>query len=137
MLKNFHKLIASEDFKGISETELKEYISDTRLKVNEDPVFEAVVTWVKHDVENRKSSFDSLMENIKLSNCSPGFLRDTVRNELLMKTATCLELLANNALNCYASYYPLQQGWARGDNSGDNTHIAAYEDQCLTLRDGE
>ena len=135
MLENFPKLTATEDFKGISETELKEYISDKRLNVSsEDPVFEALVTWVTHDVEKRKSRFESLIENIKLSNCSPSFLKNSVRQEPLMQSVNCLNLLADAVL-CYAPCHPY--GTARRDNNGSNTLIAVYEDKCLTLRDGE
>ncbi len=137
MLENFPKLITTKDFKGMSETKLKEYISDKRLNVSsEDPVFEALLTWVKHDVENRKSRFDNLVENIKLSNCSPNFLRDTVRKEPLMQSMNCLNLLADVGM-FYASFHTHQQGTGRRDYSGDNTLIAVYEDQCFTLRDGE
>ncbi len=137
MIKNFQELTASDDFKGMSEAELKEYISDKRLNVeNEDAVFEALVTWVTHDVENRKSRFDSLMENIKLAHCSPSFLRDSVRKEPLMKSMRCMELLAD-AMSSFLSTHPQQRGTARRDHSGGNTLIAVYEDQCLTLRDGE
>ena len=137
MLENFPKLIATEDFKGMSETELKEYVSDKRLNVSsEDPVFEALVTWVQHNVENRKSRFDNLMENIKLSNCSPNFLRNTVRKEPVMQSVNCLNLLADALVSCDPSH-PHQHGTARRDYSGDSTLIAVYEDQCLTLRDGE
>ncbi len=135
MLDNFQKVTATNDFKGMTEMELKEYISDKRLNVaNEDPVFEALVTWVTHDEENRKSRFDSLMENVKLSHCSPSFLRDTVRP--LMKSTRCLELLSD-ALLCYTPSFPHQAGTARRDYGGGNTLVAVYEDHCWTLKDGE
>ena len=56
MLENFLKLTTTDDFKGMSETALKKYIGDKRLKAeNADPVFEALVNWVTQDLENRKS----------------------------------------------------------------------------------
>ena len=137
MLENFQELTTTKDFKDMSETELKEYMSDKRLNVeNEDPVFEALVTWVTHDVENRKSRFDSLIENVKLSNCSASFLKDTVRREPLMKSVRCLEHLADGLLS-YASTHPQQAGIARRDHSGGNTLVAVYEDHCWTLKDGD
>ncbi len=45
------------------ETELHQYISHKRC---EDPVYEAVMTRVKRDVEKRKSRLAGLMENVKL-----------------------------------------------------------------------
>ncbi len=137
MLENFQELTASDDFKSMFEIELKEYISDQRMNVeNEDPVFEALVTWVTHDVDSRKSRFDSLMENVRLSHCSPSFLRDTVRKEPLMATVVCLKALAD-ALSYFVSYNPQQAGTARRDHSEGNILIAICEDQCLTLRERE
>ncbi len=137
MLENFERVTATEDFSSMSETELKKYISNKQLNVeNEDPVFEALVTWVTHDVKNRKSRFDSLIENVKLSHCSPSFLRDTVRKEPLMASVACLQLLAD-ALSYFISFHPQQPGIVRRDHSGGNILIAVYEDLCLTLRDGE
>ncbi len=137
MLKKFQHVAVTDSFKEMAETEVQQYISDNRLNVsNEDPVFEALVIWVKHDLENRKSMFGSLVENIKLSNCSPSFLKNTVRKEPLMTSVDCLKLLAD-ALLCYTSSHPHQDGTPRHGYSGDNTLIAVYEDQCLTLRDDE
>ncbi len=137
MLERFQQIAVTDCFKEMSETEIQQYIGDKRLDVaSENPVYEALVTWVKHDVENRKSRFDSLMENVKLSNCSLTFLKNTVRKEPLMTSVACLKLLAD-ALICYTSYHPHQDGTPRQGYSGDNTLIAVYEDQCLTLRDGE
>ncbi len=93
-------------------------------------MFEAVVTWVSHDVENRKSRFDSLMENVKLSRCSPSFLRDIVREEPLMQSMKCLNLLADAALGCGTS----QPEQADLDY---NTLVAVYADNAYILKGGE
>ena len=137
MLKNFQDLTRTDAFKEMPKTELEEYIRDEGLNIaSEDPVFEAVVTWVKHDVENRKSSFDSLMDNITLSHCSPGFLEDVVKKEPLMNTMAGWQNLAN-ALGSYllkcSKYLSVQHGMARQGYSEYSQLIAIFEDDYWTL----
>ena len=140
MLEKFQDISQLNSFKTLSETELQEYIQDEGLNVaSEDPVFEAVVTWVRHDVENRKFRFENLLESVKLSHCSAPFLGEVVAKEPLMRTVDCLELLAK-ALYHHVPTEPLQQGTARRgymQKHTRNTLIAIYEDQYWTLNDGE
>ena len=140
MLGKFQEVSQLDSFKKMPKNELQEYIRDEGLNVaSDDPVFEAVVTWVGHDVENRKSSFENLIENVKLSSCTPRFLGEVVKNEPLMGTANCLRHLAE-ALYHHLPSHLGQQGTARRGFSGlnmANTLIAVYEDQYWTLKDGE
>ena len=137
MLEKFQDLTGTDAFNEMPETELREYIRDDGLNVaNEDPVFEAVVTWVRHNVENRKSSFENLMENITLSHCSPSFLGNVVRIEPLINTAKFLQELARGLYH-HASLSPLQRGTARKGHRNFNSVMAIFEDHCWTLEDGE
>ena len=114
MTEKFQEVSKMAAFREMSETDLQVYIGSDRLNVaNENPVFEAVVTWVRHDVENRKSSFENLMKNIKLSHCSQQFLGEVVRNEELMKTADCLQHLLD-AMHHHTTSPQHQSGTARG-----------------------
>ncbi len=131
---NFQRVSQVDAFMEMPETDLQECIEDEALNVSsEDPVFEAVVTWVRHDVENRKSSFENLMENINLSRCSPQFLGEVVRKEPLMETMKCFRSLSD-ALYDHVTC-PGQKGTGR-KGYGDRL-LAVYEDQCWILRDGE
>ncbi len=53
---------------------------------NEDPVFEAIVTWIKYDMGFRKDKFQSFLHGVQLSHCSIKYLKNTVGNEPLMQT---------------------------------------------------
>ncbi len=118
MTEKFQEVSKMDAFREMSETDLQVYIGSDRLNVaNENPVFEAVVTWVRHDVENRKSSFDNLMKNVKLSHCSQQFLGEIVRTEPLMKTGDCLQRLLD-AMHHHTTSPQHQSGTAR---SGYNT----------------
>ncbi len=113
MLGSFQEVYKLNAFLKMSEIDLQDYISDERLNVaNENPVFEAVVTWVKYEMENRGSSFENLMENVILSNCSLQFLGEVVRKEQLMETGKCFQHFFD-ALYHHATS-PKESGTARG-----------------------
>ena len=143
MLEKFQEVSQLDSFKKMPKNELEEYIRDDGLNIaSDDPVFEAVVTWVTHDMEKRKSSFENLIENVKLSSCTPRFLGEDVKNEPLMGSSNCLKYLAE-ALYHHVPSHLGQRGTARrGFNmfSGGNvanTLIAVYADKFWTLKDGE
>ncbi len=134
MLQNFQTLSKLNAFNEMSETDLQDYISNERLNVaNENPVFEAVVSWVRHDVENRKSSFENLMKHVKLSHCSKHFLGEVVRKEPLMETGKCFQHLSD-ALYQHMTL-PRESGIGRIGYY--NMLIAVYDDSVYTLKDGE
>ncbi len=94
MTGNFERVVASKAFLEWSVSELQEYLQEDCLDVeNENPVFEAVITWVKHDEATRKASFSRLAENLRLSHCSSVFLKEVVAKEPLMES--CHKLLVN------------------------------------------
>ncbi len=135
MLDNFQAIITTSAFKELPETEVHtevkyisdkvitevhtevKYISDKDLNVaSEDPVFEAVVTWSRHDMENRKDKFEKLLENVTLLHCSLKFLGDVVMEEPLVKAGTNNCLNVAKALHQHASSPSLQMGTARGSD---------------------
>ncbi len=141
MLEKFQDIKETDSFKELSDTELLEYISDDGLNVsNDNPVFEAVVNWVRHDVDNRKARFKNLMNCVTLLHCSLDFLRDTVRTEPLMKIWECYEDLAD-VLCQQAESTSLQRGKARrgftGGRNLPNTLVAACDNEIYILRDRE
>ncbi len=133
MTEHFQEVSKHDALKQMSQTDLQDYIGDERLNVaNENPVFEAVVTWVRHDVEKRKSSFENLMKNVNLSHCSKQFLSDVVRTEELMQTAICLRHLSD-AMSHHMTY-PLQFDTARIGYYIYFTVIAVYDDNAHTFK---
>ncbi len=140
MLSEFPEVIETGAFKEMSEAELVQYIEDDGLNVaNEDPVFEALVTWIRHDLENRKFRFESLLDHVTLSHCSLEFLRDTVRKEpLIVNIEGFYEHLAE-AFCLHATMIPLQSGTPRKGYTGKyttlNSLIAVCDDRCWVLQD--
>ncbi len=141
MLREFQEFIKTDTFKEMSEADLIQYIEDEQLNAaNEDPVFEAVVTWVRHDAENRKSSFENLLKHVALSQCSLEFLDHTVRREPLMMIMGCYERLAE-ALCQHARSVTLKTGTPRKGYTGkatqENSLLAVREDCWWVLKDTE
>ncbi len=133
MLDNFLDITKTDAFKVLSETELKEYIGDNNLNVaSEDPIFESLVTWVKHDIDNRKVKFEALLDHVTLSHCSLDFLKDTVLQEPLMESVNGLRHVATALANQAASP-SLQLGIPRRHNS----LLAICKDHCWVLREGD
>ena len=144
MLDQFQDIITTNAFKELTETEVQEYISDKDLNVaSEDPVFEAVVTWVRHDMENRKDKFEKLLKNVTLLHCSLRFLGDVVMEEPLVSTGGCFQYVAK-ALQQHASSPSLQMGTARGHGGQagtqagtNNALLAVCGDQYYIWREEE
>ena len=75
MLAEFSSVAFTDHFKQLSCNELVELVKDDDLQVtNEDVVFESVLGWVRHDVDNRKSSLETVMEYVRLPFCSSDYL---------------------------------------------------------------
>ncbi len=137
MLDNFQDTIATSAFKELSETEVQKYISDKDLNVaNEDPVFEAVVTWVRHDMKNRKDRFENLLDHVALSHCSLDFLKDVAMQEPLMQNFSCFQAVAK-ALASHASSQSLHHGTPRKVQHNDNSLVAICGGWWYVLREGE
>ena len=138
MLEKFEEVSHLDSFKEMPQPELQVYIRDERLNIaSQDPVFEAVVTWVRHDMKNRKRSFERLIKIVKLSHCTPRFLGEVVKREPLMKTVKCMEHLADAMYQHITTL--VQHGTARRGSNQSRTLrlIAIHQDEYWTLKDGE
>ncbi len=94
MHENFHEVVSGSGFLEMRMDEIIEYASSEDLAVtNENPVYQAVVRWVMHDVKARRDHFPSLLKYVRLSFCSPEFLRDVVAVDSLMENLPCKNLL--------------------------------------------
>ncbi len=84
-----------------------DYIQNENLKIpTEDPVFEAVVSWVNHQPHERESSFSRLMAHVRLRNCSPHYLTQVVSKEPLMDNHECQKILVSALVHHTAAAFP-------------------------------
>ena len=93
ILFEFKTVAFMEEFKELSCTELIEFIKDDDVNVEyEDIVNEAVLDWVRHDLDNRKSSFEDILEHVRLPYCRSNYLR-YIKNTGDLLTPRCFEYL--------------------------------------------
>ncbi|CAL1267914.1 unnamed protein product [Larinioides sclopetarius] len=92
---NFRKIIVEDEFVSISAKHLEEIISSEDLFVdNEVEVYEAVMVWVKHDVNKRKDLLPKLLSKVRLPLLPLAYLRMYVESDsLVRKNLECRDLL--------------------------------------------
>ena len=94
VIQSEFKIVAlKEEFKELSCKELIEFIKDDDVNVeDEDIVFDAVLGWVRHDLDNRKSSFQTIIEHVRLPYCTSNYLRH-IKDTYDLFTPKCYEYL--------------------------------------------
>ncbi len=99
MVSKFKEVVKGPEFKAMTEKEVIQYVQSEKLKLpNEDPVYDAVVAWVRHDIESRRSCFLNLLKHVRLRYCSPQHLHEVVSKDELMDTLECQKQLSAAAL---------------------------------------
>ena len=94
MMRSEFRIVAfTDDFKELSYNEVIECIRDDEVNVtSEDIVFDAIVGWVQHDLENRRSLLEAIMEHIRLPYCTSDYLRH-MKEAYHLLTPKCFEYL--------------------------------------------
>ena len=94
-LQHFAAVVKSEDFKALDFEKVKQLISHDEIIVSkEEEVYEAVVTWVKHDLPSRECLFPELFKCVRLFSMSKYSLREILRaEELVIKSRNCSDIL--------------------------------------------
>ena len=78
MCGQFKSVARSEEFKHLSCDELIHLIKQNDVDVDsEDIVCESVLGWVRHDLENRRSALDTIIQYVRLPYCSSSYLWHT------------------------------------------------------------
>ena len=81
------------EFKELTCRELIEFIKDDNVNVDdEDIVFDAVLGWVRHDLDNRKSSLQTILEHVRLPYCTSNYLLH-MKDTYDLLTQKCFEYL--------------------------------------------
>nr|XP_006824624.1 PREDICTED: kelch-like protein 12 [Saccoglossus kowalevskii] len=93
--KYFSDVVQQEEFMAISKEEVQALIESNDVQlVTEEPVFAAVLSWVKHDDEKRSQYLPELLGYVRLPLLSPKYLTDVVDMEPLIKTSLeCRDLV--------------------------------------------
>lgn len=84
--QHFSEIIECEEFLSLSSQQVSKLISSDRLTVpTEEKVFECVISWVQHDLEERQKYLSILMEHVRLPLMSQDYLVQRVEEEPLLK----------------------------------------------------
>ncbi|XP_060063819.1 kelch-like protein 12 [Ylistrum balloti] len=94
-LKHFEEVLMQEEYRNLPLEQVKSLIRSDELQVNsEEPVFNAVMTWVKYDPDTRKEYLAQLLQHVRLAMLSARFITDVVDDEPLIKRChECRDLL--------------------------------------------
>ncbi|XP_053606215.1 kelch-like protein 10 [Plodia interpunctella] len=78
--QNFSRILKEcNEFKSISYDELEDILRDDELNVrNEEIVFQAVKTWVEHDLENRRKYIPSLLSCVRYGHISYKYFKSKI-----------------------------------------------------------
>ena len=66
----------------------------------ESDVYEAVIRWVKHDLEERKGHLSTVLEHVRLPLLSPVYITDTVDKQVSVKWQRWRYTVSNRYLKC-------------------------------------
>lgn len=107
ILENFVAVSKSEEFLRLGVSQIEKLISlDDVIVESEEQVYEAVISWVKHDVDNRKNDFPLLLSKVRLGCMSKYYIAGYVETEeLVTDNLECTKLLYE-AMKSYALFGP-------------------------------
>ncbi|KAL5018240.1 hypothetical protein ScPMuIL_003962 [Solemya velum] len=93
--QHFIEIVQFDEFVSLSAEHICKLISSDRLTVtSEEQVFEAVMTWVQHDMTKRKDHIAQLLENVRLPLMTQEYLVQRVEEEPLVKSdSQCKDFL--------------------------------------------
>ncbi|KAL9975137.1 hypothetical protein ACROYT_G012258 [Oculina patagonica] len=95
-VENFLAVAKSEDFRVLDSEKVKELICKDELNISEEEkAYEAVISWVKHDLPSRECLLPELLKCLRLFSMSKYNLRKTFDEELVVKNPICVRLVVN------------------------------------------
>ncbi|KAM7236681.1 hypothetical protein CapIbe_012353 [Capra ibex] len=116
-LTYFPEVAASADLKELCALELRDYLGDDGLCGEEEKVFEALMVWIKHDLQTRKRYVQELFKQVRLQYVHPAFFHHFIANDALLQSSppcqTILETAKRQVFSLYstASSTGLQPLW--------------------------
>ncbi|XP_023574540.1 kelch-like protein 38 isoform X2 [Octodon degus] len=83
----FPEVAASADLKELCALELRDYLGDDRLCGEEEKVFEALMVWVRHDLQARKCYLQELLQQVRLQYVHPAFFHHFMAGDALLQSS--------------------------------------------------
>ncbi|MCL4123292.1 UNVERIFIED_CONTAM: hypothetical protein GTU68_003602 [Idotea baltica] len=93
--EHFQDVIQNQEFVQLPVEEAAQLLASEDLNVpSEELIFQALVLWLKHDLDNRRQDMARLLSLVKLPLLSPQFLTDHIEtNSLFKENRECQELI--------------------------------------------
>ena len=94
-LKNFRQVITHCEFLDLTPKEMIDYLGDDNVNLrSEEEAFEALLKWVQHDVDERRTYMAEALRCIRLPYVSPKYLEEHIaREQLVMESIECEQLV--------------------------------------------
>ncbi|CAG9785222.1 unnamed protein product [Diatraea saccharalis] len=94
--RHFTQVCKEEEFLQLTTAELIDLIRKDELNVREErDVYNAVISWVKHDEERRHSRMEHILQEVRCQFLTPRFLTEQMNTcAVLKKVPACREYLA-------------------------------------------
>ncbi|XP_066270662.1 kelch-like protein 24 [Branchiostoma lanceolatum] len=84
-LKHFEEVCTTEEFLELPAEFLKTYISEGDLHAEkEERVLEAILLWVRHDLEERQTHLKELLECVRFSHVDQDYLKDIMEKDKVL-----------------------------------------------------
>uniref|UniRef100_A0A672HAJ5 Kelch-like protein 12 n=1 Tax=Salarias fasciatus TaxID=181472 RepID=A0A672HAJ5_SALFA len=81
--KHFSEVVQHEEFMLLSQTEVEKLIKCDEIQVDsEEPVFEAVLNWVKHNRKEREPYLPDMLEFVRMPLLTPRYITDVIDAEV-------------------------------------------------------
>lgn len=81
--KHFAEVVQQEEFMLLSQSEVEKLIKCDEIQVDsEEPVFEAVLNWVKHNRKEREPYLADLLEYVRMPLLTPRYITDVIDIEV-------------------------------------------------------
>ncbi|XP_052069410.1 kelch-like protein 2 [Mytilus californianus] len=93
--QHFVDVVHYDEFLSLPCESVCKLISSDRLTViTEEQVYEAVISWVQHDISNREQTLSELLENVRFPLMTQDYLVQKVEEEQMIKTSSrCKDFL--------------------------------------------
>ncbi|MEE6462259.1 hypothetical protein FKM82_001532 [Ascaphus truei] len=93
-MENFMEVIRNQEFLLLPGGEIAKILASDDMNIpNEETIFNALLTWVRHDVEQRRTDLSKLLAYIRLPLLAPQFLADMENNPLFRDDIECQKLI--------------------------------------------
>lgn len=91
----FNQVFKEEEFLSLSKDKVIDLLSQDDLNVDkEETVYEAALTWIRGDIDNRKYDLVDILSNVRFALTSPYFIHDVVeRDRIVSGNSTCQQMI--------------------------------------------